>query len=216
MKKDEFLSEYHHTNGKVINADTMHTLMRAMYDNPECNPSFEEIRDMFSDGQVVSKQWLLTTIAKHALIQHSIEKVLIVGGWYGLLAKMLNNSFPYINVCTTDIDARCEVIFNNSWANNKLSASTVDMMEIEYNRLSYDLVINTAIEHLPNPKDWLNLLPTGQLVVLQSNNYESIDDHVSCVSSITEFVKQTKLSQVIYADSLEFPMYTRYMIIGIV
>ena len=212
MTKNEF-QRLHSSMDSLINARTMYTLMRALYDTPQYNPDFDEIRDMFSDGQIVSKQWLI----RNAFQDISLDnKILIVGGWYGLLAKMINEYDYCQYVHTTDMDPRCKTIFDNSWANDKISASTNNMFDIDYHNHNFDIIVNTSMEHLTDPSNWLRLLPAGQKVVLQSNNYDAIDDHVSCVKSVGEFVKQTKLSNVTFADELVFPMYTRYMIIGTV
>ena len=64
--------------------------------------------------------------------------------------------------------------------------------------------------------DWFNLIPTGKLVALQSNNYFEIDDHVNCVNSLDELKHQAPLSNIIYEGELELEKYTRYMLIGYV
>ena len=51
-------------------------------------------------------------------------------------------------------------------------------------------------------------------MILQSNNYFEIDEHVNCSESLDAFAKQTPMSQVLYQGELELEKYTRYMRIG--
>ena len=49
---------------------------------------------------------------------------------------------------------------------------------------SPDLVINTSCEHLPDVRGWLDRLPAGMPVVLQSNDYFAEPEHTNCVASL--------------------------------
>ena len=77
-----------------------------------------------------------------------------------------------------------------------------------------DTIINTSCEHIEKFTEWFNAIPRDKLVVLQSNNYFEIDDHVNCVKDITEFKQQAPLSNIIYEGELELEKYTRFMLIG--
>ena len=55
--------------------------------------SAEEIRDSLSDGQLLSKLWLLD---KFELIAKSDMNVCIVGGWLGQLANLLFLNKPQV------------------------------------------------------------------------------------------------------------------------
>jgi hypothetical protein len=76
-------------------------------------------------------------------------------------------------------------------------------------------VINTSLEHIPNVRQWIDEIDAGTLIVAQSNNARHVPDHVNCVDSVTELERSLNLSETLYADELVFPMYTRYMVIGI-
>ena len=77
-----------------------------------------------------------------------------------------------------------------------------------------DTIINTSCEHIEKFTEWFNAIPRDKLVVLQSNNYFEIDDHINCVKNITEFKQQAPLSNIIYEGELELEKYTRFMLIG--
>ena len=80
-----------------------------------------------------------------------------------------------------------------------------DSIEFEYGHM----LINTSCEHM-RP---LNVKPRTY-VVLQSNNYRTVEDHINCVDSCDELVEQYELSHTYYTGSLDFPTYTRFMVIG--
>ena len=77
-----------------------------------------------------------------------------------------------------------------------------------------DTIINTSCDHIEKFTEWFNAIPRDKLVVLQSNNYFEIDDHINCVKNITEFKQQAPLSNIIYEGELELEKYTRFMLIG--
>ena len=58
-------------------------------------------------------------------------------------------------------------------------------------------------------------LPTGKLVILQSNNYFDIPEHVNCVQDIKQFEQMTPMQEVYFTGELKLEKYTRYMRIGI-
>jgi hypothetical protein len=76
-------------------------------------------------------------------------------------------------------------------------------------------VINTSCEHVDQEtyEKWLSKVPQGSVIILQSNNYFELDEHIRCATDLTEFKKQSKI-KVISASLLELPKYTRFMLIG--
>ena len=42
------------------------------------------------------------------------------------------------------------------------------------------------------------------LIVLQSNNYRDIEDHINCFDNVDEFEKSLKLNEVFLKDTLSF------------
>lgn len=174
-------------------------------------PRYDEFRDMFSAGQLHSKEWLVSELDKLNLVQ-STTSLVIVGSWYGTLGFMLNQKYPYVNITMIDIDARCtHFVKNISHDIKNLHAHTVDMFDYQYRE---NIVINTSCEHIRDISKWISLIPVGTVVVLQSNNYVSGVGHLSCAKSLQEFQDQCNLPEIIYSGQLEMPVYTRYMIIG--
>jgi trans-aconitate methyltransferase len=198
----------------MIDSSFIISYTNALYSTPaEDAPRYDEFRDMFSSGQIKSKQWVINELEEIYPVDPA-KKILVVGAWYGTLGLMLHKKFPRSKIKMIDIDPRCEKFVNNItqgvW---NVTYSTADMYRYDYNE---DIVVNTSCEHIPDIKGWLNLLPANTLVVLQSNNLLKGNGHINCVHSEEEFIKQAGLKRVIYTDKIIFPMYTRFMIIGYV
>ena len=51
-------------------------------------------------------------------------------------------------------------------------------------------------------------------MILQSNNYFELEEHVNCSNSVSSFEKKSKLKTILVKDELELPKYTRYMLMG--
>lgn len=94
----------------------------------------------------------------------------------------------------------------------KFKAITSDMCLIK----SYaDVIINTSCEHITQEQYrlWLSKQSNDALIVIQSNNYRDIEEHINCMSSLEEFKSNCDL-EIEFADVLRLPIYDRYMIIG--
>lgn len=213
--KEEFVKYY--TN--LINAAT--------------NQNFDVI-DAFSKGQLDSKNWLITELAK---LDIGLGNVWILCGWIGTLAYLFNNSnhnMMYNNLRSFDVDDRCAAlaeIFNkpaviDQW---RFKATTLDVNTmwykdykfptlksdgtVRYIQESADTVINTSCDHMNNDT-WWSRIPAGTLVVLQNNNFLEKDEHVNTVTSLEEFKNKYSLTTTLYEGELDCSLYTRYMLIG--
>ena len=225
----------------------------------------DKIGDAVSQGQIKSKQWVLSKIKGIDL-----GIVFICAGWYGTLATMMfEDENIYVDkIRSFDIDDSCWKIaedLNEPWKadNWVFKATTLDIVSFftngyysdkdttvinkitnidntwsleekekpDTNKTYHyytinvkgepklcqevpDTIINTSCEHIEKVTEWFNAIPRDKLVVLQSNNYFEIDDHVNCVKDITEFKQQAPLSNIIYEGELELEKYTRFMLIG--
>jgi len=171
--------------------------------------------ESFWKGQVRSKIWLIENLQR--LIKADNVNIDIVGGWNGVLASLLFNSD--ISIChinSIDIDPTCETtaftINKRQEMEGRFTAITSDMVEYKSDA---DIIINTSCEHITQDQynKWLSTISNDTLIVLQSNNYDVLDEHIRCVNNLKEFIDQSKLDII---DSAELPldMYSRYMIVG--
>lgn len=197
----------------MINSKFIISYTNALYSAPESShPRYDEFRDMFSSGQIYSKEWVVKELS--SIIENTDKTAVIVGAWFGTLGVLLKNKFSNMHIRMLDIDSRCaDFIKHITYTYENMSCITDDMYAYKYTE---DIVINTSCEHIPDVSKWLSLLPAGTRVVLQSNNFFDGNGHVNCVNSTDEFKQQTNLSAIDYIGELKMPMYTRYMIIGTV
>ncbi len=194
----------------MINSKLIVQYTNGLYETgKENSPTYDEFRDMFSSGQILSKEWAISQLTEKII---GNENIAIVGSWYGTLGIMLHQIVPHTTIKLIDIDPRCKIFVDN------ITRVVPDILPITADMYSYkyteDVVINTSCEHIPDLKSWINLLTPGTTVLLQSNNNDTIDGHINCCNSIDEFIKKAELNEIFYSGELVMPMYTRYMIIG--
>jgi hypothetical protein len=185
-------------------------------------------------NQMASKRWLLEALA--AGQPGRLDMVLILGGWYGVLAAMLlsDSRFDLGRVYSLDLDPDCqpvaETLNRRHLRAGRFSAVTRDMMSLNLRRdllptiqpdggsvpmpVRPDLVINTSCEHIEDFGHWYRRVPSATLLVLQSNDYFSCDEHVNCVADIDTFRRQAPMQQLMFAGALPLKRYTRFMLIG--
>jgi hypothetical protein len=172
--------------------------------------------DAFWSGQLKSKEWLIESLTNFCSIKDNPVSIDIHGGWVGMLASMLFQSYiPIKNIRSIDIDPSCEPIATmmnkKEEMMGRFRAVTADMCSI---RSDADVVINTSCEHISQDQFdlWKLGMPNNSLLVLQSNNY-NIPEHVRISKDLEEFEKQCDI-KVIWSGKLDLPLYTRFMVIG--
>jgi hypothetical protein len=192
-----------------IDLEHLHYWMQAIRQSPDPMRTM----DAFWQGQLKSKEWLITNLRKNV---NKVVSIDIHGGWVGLLASMLFQSDIYVtSIRSIDIDPSCEPIANMMNKKEEIAgmfrAVTADMCTI---RSDTDVVINTSCEHITQDQYdlWLSGMPYNSLLVLQSNDYD-IPEHVRTASSLEEFKHQCHI-KVLWAGELELPLYNRFMVIG--
>jgi hypothetical protein len=189
------------------------SLARVIAKHPEA-----DIGNAFNHKQVGSKMW-----ARDRLLESSgahFGHIWILGGWYGVLAAMLFDDarFDIEAIDSIDIDPAVAAVAEtlNRPAGERFHALTADMHTLDYSAAPPDLVVNTSCEHIANVRDWLELLPRGTQVLLQSNDYFCEPTHINCVASLDAFEKMAALRELRFSGELAMKKYTRFMLIGAV
>lgn len=172
--------------------------------------------ESFWKGQVNSKIWLIENLKNYVKINNS-NSIIIYGGWNGVLSNLLFNSDISIkNITSVDIDPICEeiafTINKRQEMQGKFVAITADMCKCQYEA---DIVINTSCEHITQQQyeQWLNNVSKDSLIVLQSNNYFDLEEHIRCSKNLDNFCEMSKIHPY-WTGEFETLKYTRYMIIG--
>jgi hypothetical protein len=191
-----------------------------------------DLTDALTWGQLKSKRWLISELEK---FDNELGTIFMCAGWYSVLGAMLfESNCRFDKIRSFDIDDSCAVIADtinrkyvlDGW---KFKASTLDIHKLTY-PITYvtkkfsgdeqelteepDTIINTSCEHIINFDKWYRNIPNYTLVILQSNDYTGIDEHVNCVSSIEQFKNQTPMSKEIFTGEMKLEKYTRFMRLG--
>ena len=193
--------------------------------------------DCFAQSQMQSKAWLVKELSKLDL---NLGTVFLCAGWYATLATLLfeNHRIRLDKIRSFDVDDSCwkiAEIFNKPWAMEdwKFKATTADIMDVQYNDWGWtfntkrkdgstaeltevaNTIINTSCEHIADFDTWYNKIPEGKIVILQSNNYDELPEHVNCSKTLKHFQKATPMKEVLFQGELYLDKYSRYMRIGI-
>ena len=204
-------------SGSAFQSDVLATISR--HHEPDLGAAFNK-------NQMASKLWLRDSLLDAT--GPTYANVTILGGWFGVLAAVLLHD-PRLaigRITSVDIDPRCEPIARTVNATHvragKFDARTADMLDLDYgppiasaaDARTENLVINTSCEHLADFDRWWARIPSGQLLVLQSNDYFACDQHVNCVPDLAAFRVQAPMSRFVFAGERRMKRYVRFMLIG--
>jgi hypothetical protein len=205
------------------------TLWRVINSFPNAN-----IKDAYSRGQILSKKWLIKEVEN---LPVDLGTVFLCAGWYGTLSLMLFEAgIKITKIRSFDIDDEVWPIaetINRPYVMNEwqFKAQTEDICKINYKdghtyntyrrdgqvRELYDkpdTVINTSCEHIENFRGWYDSIGKGTLVILQTNDYYEIEDHINCVDNIDQFKEMAPMTDCMYDGVLNLDTYNRFMLIG--
>ena len=186
------------------------------------------IIDSFSKGQILSKLMARNCLMDLNLDSHKTAMVLC--GWSGVLSNLLLEKL-FHSVVSIDKDPDCEPVAIRMnyeyYIKGRFNAITKNIFDIKYkkpkliiNKFStekinqFDIIINTSCEHIEDFQKWYKLLPEGQLLLLQSNNFFDIKEHVNCVASLEAFKEMAPMRRLLLSRQLHLEKYTRFILIG--
>ena len=176
--------------------------------------------ESFWGGQLQSKTWLIEFLEKR-LSSITNSSIVIHGGWNGVLASMLfNSNIGVKSIVSVDIDPLVRdtalMVNKRQEMEGRFKAVTSDMCEYNYDSVP-TVIINTSCEHITQKQydEWLSKVPYRSTIVLQSNNYYDLKEHINCSKNLDEF-KKTCGIEIEHSAELEMPNveYKRFMIIG--
>jgi hypothetical protein len=203
-------------SGSALQRDVLATISR--HDEPRIGAALNK-------NQIASKMWLVDALLDSA--GPAFPRVLSLGGWVGVLGAMLLHDprFTIGGIVSIDIDPRCAPIAESINATHvgagRFAARTADMLDLHYGAGGdasggdrFDVVVNSSCEHLADFAAWYDRIPTGQLLVLQSNDYFACREHVNCVADLAAFRAQAPMGQLLFAGQRPMRHYMRFMLIG--
>lgn len=174
-------------------------------------------------NQVTSKLWLADALHAHA--GGIFGTITVLGGWFGVLGAILlaDRRLTIGSVVSVDIDPRCASVAESLNATQvragRFSTRTADMRTMDYaipasSPQAPDVLVNTSCEHVDGFDDWYSRIPEGRLLVLQSNDYYAIADHLNCVKDLEAFRVQAPMRELLFAGMQPHKKYHRFMLIG--
>lgn len=215
----------------MFDRDTLNTVKRLLDNYPD---RMMDILNSLSENQYASKDWLIDKLNEypHHYKYKTLDKkinICILASWYGLLAYQMIEKFTLkkiANIDCIDFDPKSKVVAKKLWkkidsdnlTNGKLTYVKFIEQDIkDIKNLNYPIVICTSCEHLNQQTiyDTINKIEENTLVVLQSNNYKEINEHINCVNTKEDFANQyvSKLRNIKMYEK-DFIKYKRFMLIG--
>lgn len=177
----------------------------------------------FSHGQIHSKIWLCEQLEKYLKNE---QKIIILGCWHNILGMILMIRNPYSNFKIKGIDIDQDAIeladsFTEAWRFEYYKPFDNECADANlYNYDSYDVIINTSVEHMDTT--WFERVSTGQLVCVQSSNIGLVNESNFQITnpntSIETFKEKYPLAETLYLGEKHFNYdinpYTRFCHIG--
>ncbi|MDN5863349.1 MAG: hypothetical protein L0H19_07865 [Salinisphaera sp.] len=215
MDKDEFYRDIIEGLGIYYDSALIADLAKTLE-----SPAPADLGAALNRNQMRGKKWLVDQLV--ATLDPAPRRVLILGGWYGVLAALLLNDerLAIEQVTSLDLNPECRPVAlsinRGAAAAGRFTAVTGDMLAFDYRGdvAPGTVIVNTSCEHLPDFPAWYQCVPAGSPLVLQSNDYYSVAEHVNCVPDLPAFRCQVMLSETWFSGGLPLKKCTRFMLIG--
>ena len=182
------------------------------------NEDIKSIVNSVNSNQNMSKEWLVENMSERLESIVENPKVCVAAGWYGMLADKMRD-FTNNKVVSFDIDPKCAKYGKIMYP--KVSFKTADIKDFHAGQ--YDVLMCTSCEHISDEtlNKFLRTRKEQSLVVLQSNNYFGLDEHINCKNSLKEFidsltyaVPSAKINILNSSEKRINDKFDRYMVIG--
>ena len=189
----------------------MDTILQVI-DRVTTDKQVKSIINSINDNQEKSKDWLIEKSIEYFKFFDN-PKICVAAGWYGNLANKIKSGLVENVVISFDKDPQCKTIGHQLYPGVTFATAKIEY----FNFKTYDVVVCTSCEHLEQKviDDMLKRIKKSALVILQSNIYFKIKEHINCHNSVIEFEKTLKLEKILYRGTLKLENCDRYMVIGV-
>lgn len=176
------------------------------------NKKIKSIINAVNDNQIKSKDWLIENLEPYIGLLNN-PKICVAAGWFCTIGEDLRK-FTNNKIISFDKDRSCKRIGKIFNKDLNIQFLTIDMEN--YNSNQFDVIICSSCEHISQKiiNDFLYVRKKGSLVILQSNNYSKIEEHINCKNSLNEFIDEYKFDKILYKGTLKLDTFERYMIIA--
>ena len=164
----------------------------------------KSIANSVNSNQIKNKKWLLKHL-KPYLDMYVDPKIVVAAGWHGLTAHLINKQ-----VVSFDQDPTCAKV--KLFPNVSYQTSQIEVFDPS----EYNIIICTSCEHISDKvlNDFLAKKNAACLVVLQSNNYYGIPEHINCKQNCNEFADSINF-KILDKLTLKCHKYNRFMVFAI-
>ena len=175
----------------------------------------KDLSHSVDDNHWISKQLLAEKF--YELYNHDAGKLLVLGGWYGMMAYQLRKQWPdkQMNIISTDMDPMCKEYGYKLFHDYDIAFSTLNISD-SFIIPQVTGIVNTSCEHMEQ-KSLINIVKNKDKdcwVAFQSNNYTWLDSHINCHPSAELFAESLELDWVAYVDTLDLGDFQRFTVIG--
>ena len=180
---------------------------------------FNSTTDPYSHGLIESKIWLAEKLESLKLT--NFDNIYLLGGWAGLVGFILyvRGKTTFKKLINIDIDSEAikqsRHVLDVVRCQSKLECFVCDAMNVKYD-VGNNLIINTSADNM-NTNTWLDIIPQGSTVVIQSRTGNHVDNYYP-VKSLDHFNSLYNLDKAVYLGQKVFDYpensYTRFMKIG--
>ena len=175
----------------------------------------KDLSHSVDDNHWISKQLLAEKF--YELYNHDAGKLLVLGGWYGMMAYQLRKQWPdkQMNIISTDMDPMCEEYGYKLFHDYDIAFSTLNISD-SFIIPQVTGIVNTSCEHMEQ-KSLINIVKNKDKycwVAFQSNNYTWLDSHINCYLTAETFAESLELDWVAYVDTLDLGDFQRFTVIG--
>jgi hypothetical protein len=175
----------------------------------------KDLSHSVDDNHWISKQLLAEKF--YELYNHDAGKLLVLGGWYGMMAYQLRKQWPekQMNIISTDMDPMCEEYGYKLFYDYDIAFSTLNIND-SFIIPQVTGIVNTSCEHMEQ-KSLINIVKNKDKdcwVAFQSNNYTWLDSHINCYLTAETFAESLELDWVAYVDTLDLGDFQRFTVIG--
>jgi len=162
------------------------------------------IANSVNSNQVLNKLWLVNQLQPYIDMYKEKPKVCVAAGWHGLAAHMIGNAVSF------DMDPMCKEV--KLFSNVTYQTSTIE----DFDPTPYDIIICTSCEHITDDviNGFISKKRKDSVVVLQSNDYYYITDHINCKVNSSDFANKIDM-KVLEEHTLPLEKYNRFMLIGL-
>lgn len=153
----------------------------------------------------------------YELYNHEAGKLLVLGGWYGMMAYQLRRMWTQtkMNIESTDMDPMCEEFGYELFYDYDIAFSTLNISD-SFIITQYTGIVNTSCEHMEQ-KDIRSIIERKNKdcwIAFQSNNYTDLDSHINCYPTAELFAESLELDWYADVDTLDLGDFQRFTVIG--